>query len=88
MEYSSNQVSKLRINILLSETLITLTLRKGEIPSANGNCSARGLAKVAAMMANKGTFEGKTLLSPQTWEEMHLNPTDGILVQKSVKVGR
>ena len=39
-------------------------------------------------MANKGTFEGKTLLSPQTWEEMHLNPTDGILVQKSVKVYR
>ena len=25
-------------------------------------------------------------MSTETWEEMHLNATDGILVQKSVKV--
>ena len=28
-------------------------LRRGETPSGNGNCSARGLAKVAAAMANR-----------------------------------
>ena len=27
-----------------------------------------------------------SLMSSATWEEMHLNATDGILVQKSVKV--
>ena len=27
-----------------------------------------------------------SLMSPETWEEMHLNATDGVLVQKSVKV--
>ena len=25
-------------------------------------------------------------MSAETWEEMHLNATDGVLVQKSVKV--
>ena len=29
-----------------------------------------------------------TLISSDTWEEMHLNATDGVLVQKSVKVFR
>ena len=28
-------------------------LRRGETPSGNGNCSARGLARVAAAMANR-----------------------------------
>ena len=63
-----------------------MLLRKGEAPSANGNCNARGLAAIAAVMANKGELRGKTLLSREAWEEMHLNPTDGVLVQKSIKV--
>jgi len=63
----------------------TPTIRKGESPSANGNCSARGLAKIAAAMANKGGFDGKTVLSREAWEAMHADPTDGILVNNSVK---
>ena len=46
-------------------------IRKGETSSANGNCSARGLALVAAAMANKGTFNGVKLLSNQAWEALH-----------------
>ena len=38
------------------------------------------------MMANKGELGGATFLSREAWEEMHLNPTDGVLVQKSIKV--
>ena len=66
--------------------MIIFVFRKGEAPSANGNCNARGLAAIAALMANKGELGGKTFLSREAWEEMHLNPTDGVLVQKSIKV--
>ena len=66
--------------------MIIFVFRKGEAPSANGNCNARGLAAIAAVMANKGELGGKTFLSREAWEEMHLNPTDGVLVQKSIKV--
>ena len=50
-------------------------MRKGETSSANGNCSARGLAKVAAAMANKGTFNGVQILSNKAWEALHSEPT-------------
>jgi len=63
----------------------TNIIRKGESPSANGNCSARGLAKVAAAMANKGSFEGKTILTREAWEALHADPTDGVLVNNSIK---
>jgi len=63
----------------------TPMIRKGESPSANGNCSARGLAKVAAALANKGSFQEKTILSEAAWMEMHAEPTDGILVANSIK---
>merc|ERR1719228_2855773 len=53
--------------------------RRGETPSANGNCSARGLAKVAAAMANGGSFQGVTVLGPKGWEAMHAKPTLGQL---------
>merc|ERR1712158_187685 len=33
-------------------------IRRGETSSANGNCSARGLAKLAAVMATKETLGG------------------------------
>jgi len=56
-----------------------LDCRRSEMPSVNGNCSARGLAKVAAMMANKGTFQGSTFLSLPAWESMHAEPTEGEL---------
>ncbi|NNC54809.1 MAG: beta-lactamase family protein [Pseudomonadales bacterium] len=46
---------------------------KGETPSANTNASARGLAKVAAMMAAGGKWQGKEYLSEQAWAAMHDN---------------
>jgi hypothetical protein len=36
--------------------------------------SARGMAKLAAFMANKGTFQGQKLMSEATWEDFHSNP--------------
>ena len=50
-------------------------VRQGESSSANGNCSARGLAKVAAAMANGGTLRGVQVLSPQAWQSLHHAPT-------------
>ena len=49
-------------------------LKKAEIPSCNFIASARGLAKVAAAMTGKGTFNGRPLISEQTWTEMHSEP--------------
>ena len=46
----------------------------GETPSRNCMASARGLAQLAAFMAGKGTFQGKQLLSEETWNEFHANP--------------
>jgi hypothetical protein len=37
--------------------------------------SARGLAKISAIMANKGSFEGKTLMSNDAWDKMHSGTT-------------
>ncbi|MEP6388991.1 MAG: serine hydrolase domain-containing protein [Halioglobus sp.] len=46
---------------------------KGETPSANATCSARGLAKVAAMMSAGGTLNDKEVLSPDAWQALHAN---------------
>lgn len=46
----------------------------GETPSANANCSARGLAKIAAMMSAGGKWEGTEYLSEQAWTALHENP--------------
>ena len=41
----------------------------GETPSAGYLASSRGLAKFGVMMANKGvTFDGKRLLSEDSWD--------------------
>jgi len=55
-------------------------VRKSESSSVNGNCSARGLARVAAAMANKGEFEGVRLMSEDAWFSMHDKPTSGFLI--------
>ena len=55
-------------------------MRQGESSSVNGNCSARGLAKVAAAMAAGGTFQGVELLSQQAWDTLHEAPTPGNIV--------
>ena len=55
------------------------TVRSTEIPSANGNCSARGLALVAAALANKGSINGVEILSNKGWEEMHRDPIPALM---------
>jgi CubicO group peptidase (beta-lactamase class C family) len=50
-------------------------LAMGETPSANANCSARGLAKVAAVMSGGGTFAGTEYLSEAAWKSMHDDAT-------------
>ena len=47
---------------------------RGETPSANSHCSARGLGKIAAVMANGGSLNGTTYLSEQAWQAMHAEP--------------
>lgn len=47
---------------------------QGETPSANANCSARGLAQVAAMMAARGNFGGREFLSEDAWAAAHAHP--------------
>lgn len=46
----------------------------GETPSANASCSARGLAKIAAMMSGGGKWAQNQYLSEQAWSAMHANP--------------
>lgn len=46
----------------------------GETPSANANCSARGLAKIAAMMSLGGTWDGREYLSADAWAALHADP--------------
>ena len=40
---------------------------------------------MAAAMANKGSFDGKTILSTEAWDALHADPTDGVLVANSIK---
>lgn len=54
-------------------------VRRGETSSANGNCSARGLAKVAAAMANGGSLGGVKVLGKKGWDALHAEPTAGTL---------
>ena len=42
--------------------------------SVNLHASARTLAKLGAFMAHKGSFQGKTLISEETWNELHSEP--------------
>ena len=58
-------------------------IRKGELPSANHHATARGMAALAAIMANKGKRinnektpsndkkTNDTLVSENTWRKMH-----------------
>ena len=43
----------------------------GETPSANANCSARGLARLAAMVSLGGAFEGTEYLTTEAWHALH-----------------
>ena len=43
----------------------------GETPSAASNCSARGLAKIAAMMSARGKWGERAFLTEAAWRAMH-----------------
>ncbi len=49
---------------------------RGETPSAAANGSARGLAKVASMMASGGQDGGNTYLEAAGWKAMHADPME------------
>jgi len=62
-------------------------LRRSEYPSANGNCSARGLAKLGSYMANKGKDgDGNTLMNENAWEALHDESTEDFIILEH-KVG-
>jgi CubicO group peptidase (beta-lactamase class C family) len=46
----------------------------GETPSANANCSARGLAKIAAMVSMGGEWAGTEYLNETAWKALHDDP--------------
>ncbi|MEE8397424.1 MAG: serine hydrolase [Desulfobacterales bacterium] len=52
-------------------------ISRAEIPSANAKCSARGLATVAAMMANGGKWAGQEFLNEAAWAALHEAPIKG-----------
>ncbi|MFT5042816.1 MAG: CubicO group peptidase (beta-lactamase class C family) [Hyphomicrobiaceae bacterium] len=56
------------------------TFAMGETPSANANCSARGLAKIAAMMSLGGRWEGREYLSSEAWSALHDAPTEADMI--------
>lgn len=47
---------------------------RGETPSANAKCSARGLAKIAAMMSSGGSWGGTEYVSEAGWDALHGEP--------------
>ena len=47
---------------------------KAQVPSSSCLASARGLARLAAFMANKGTLGGKRLMGIGAWNAVHAEP--------------
>ncbi len=58
---------------VLKNFLDSMPMRSGESPSANGACSARGLAKLGACIMNGGEIDGVRILSKDTCEKMQAN---------------
>ena len=50
--------------------------RMGETPSAAAQCSARGLAKLAALVLAKGSLDGVTVMKPEMVEKLHAEPKE------------
>ncbi|HKZ73850.1 MAG TPA: serine hydrolase domain-containing protein [Steroidobacteraceae bacterium] len=48
----------------------TVPWRRAELPALNGHASARGIARIYAVMANGGELEGRRLLSAGSLERM------------------
>jgi len=51
----------------------------GETPSAGAKCSARGLAKVAAVMAARGRWAEREVVSEAAWKAMHDEPVEAFM---------
>ena len=49
---------------------------QAQIPSAGAKCSARGLAKLAAAMANGGQIQGHRVLNEFALNAMHAEPVE------------
>ena len=56
----------------------TRAWRAAEIPAAGGTGNARSVARVHAALANGGTLDGKTLLSPEGVERIFTEQASGI----------
>ena len=52
---------------------------KGETSSANATCSARGLARLGAMMSAGGKLEGREFLSENAWQALHAKPVEAMM---------
>jgi len=52
------------------------TIAMGETPSANANCSARGLAKIAGMLAAGGKWAGREYINEEAWSALHKDPLE------------
>ena len=48
----------------------------GETPSAGAKCSARGLARIAAMMSARGHWGGVDYLGRDAWDALHAHPVE------------
>ena len=56
------------------EVVNTPIVAMGETPSAGSKCSARGLAKLASVMANGGALHGVQLMGDDAYNAIHGNP--------------
>ena len=52
---------------------------KGETSSANATCSARGLARIGAMMSSGGKLDDREFLSGSAWQALHAKPMDAMM---------
>jgi CubicO group peptidase (beta-lactamase class C family) len=66
------------------EIVNTPLISTGEIPSAGAKCSARGLAKLAAVMANGGSFKGHKLMGDPAYAALHDAPIRRNMLAMSV----
>ena len=61
--------------------------RRAEIPAANGQCSAKGLATVYAALANKGAIGDHRLMSAETVDRLRQVQTDRVDLALGLALG-
>ncbi|MBO6658175.1 MAG: beta-lactamase family protein [Pseudomonadales bacterium] len=55
-------------------------VRQGETPSANAHASARGLARLGAMLAAQGSLGDQQIMGQQAWNDMHAHPVSRFMM--------